>query len=107
MRAGDFPVVGVGAFISLDRAGLCQEQRVVLGNCLGAPIHATAAEKRLQGCNVVEDDQPLAEASDLAAANVTPLSEPMVSGEYKKDLVGVLTKEALTEAVALAVALDR
>jgi carbon-monoxide dehydrogenase medium subunit len=107
LRAGDYPVVGVGAFVGLDGAGLCQKGRIVLGNCLGTPTRATEAEQRLQGCNLVEDDQPLAEAADLAAANVTPMSEPMASGEYKKDLVGVLTREALTEAVGLAVAADR
>ncbi|MCZ6679949.1 MAG: FAD binding domain-containing protein [Candidatus Poribacteria bacterium] len=104
LRAGDYPVVSVGTFVSLDEAGLCLEGRIVLGNCLGAPTHAAEAEQRLQGCNVVQDDQSLAEAANLAAANVTPWDEPMASGEYKKDLVSVLTREALTEAVASAVA---
>lgn len=106
-RAGDFPFVGVGAFIALDSAGYCQGQRIVIGNCVGTPVHASEAEECLQGSNVVEDEQPLARAASLAAANITPWSEPMASGEYKNDLVGVLTREALMEAVALAVASDR
>ena len=102
LRAGDYPVVGVGAFVSVDSTGRCQEQRIVIGNCLGAPTHATNAEQQLQGCKVVESDQSLAAAASVAVVDITPFSEPMAPGEYKKDLVGVLTKSALTEAVALA-----
>jgi CO/xanthine dehydrogenase FAD-binding subunit len=107
LRAGDYPVVGVGVFVSLDDTEQCQESRIVVGACLGTPIHAREAEGQLKGRNVVEDDQPLAEAAALAAAHVTPLSDPMASGEYKKGLIGVLTREALTDAAALAVATDR
>lgn len=106
LRAGDYPVVGVGAFVSLDGAGQCQEARIVLGNCLGTPVHAQEAEALLKGSNIVGDDEVLAEAGSLAAANVTPLSDPMASGEYKQDLVAVLTRDALTEAVSRTAASD-
>ena len=102
LRPGDFPVVGVGAFVGLDHAGRCQEQRLVLGNCLRAPARAPEAEQRLQGCNPATDDQALAEAADLAAAHISPLSEPMASGAYKKDLVSVLAREALKQAAGRA-----
>lgn len=102
LRAGDFPVVSVGAFVSLDDTGQCQEPRIVLGNCLGAPTRATEAEQRLAHCNLLEDTQSLTEAAILAATHLTPRSEPMASSAYKQDLVGVLTRSALMEAVAAA-----
>ena len=102
LRAGDYPVVGVGAFVSLDGAGDCQDARIVVGNCSGAPAHAREAETRLKGNNIVENNGVLAEAGELAAAHVAPSSDPMAPSEYKIDLVGVLTKEALAEAVARA-----
>ncbi len=102
LRAGDYPVVGVGAFISIDRAGECQEVRIVVGNCSGAPNHAQEAEARLKGHNIVGNNGALAEAGELAAAHVSPSSDPMAPSEYKIDLVTVLTTEALAEAVARA-----
>ncbi len=102
LRAGDYPVVGVGAFISLDEADLFQDSRIVVGNCSGAPVRAPAAEARLKGCNIVRDRWALTESGEIAAANVAPSSDPMASSEYKTDLVSVLTKEALAKAIATA-----
>lgn len=102
LRAGDYPVVGVGAFVSLDGTGACQEVRIVVGNCSGAPNQAQEAEARLKGRSIVGNNGALAEAGELAAAHVSPSSDPMAPSEYKIDLVGVLTKEALVEAVARA-----
>ena len=102
LRAGDYPVVGVGAFVSLNGAGGCQDARIVVGNCSGAPAHAQEAETRLKGNNIVGNSGVLAEAGELAAAHVAPSSDPMAPSEYKIDLVNVLTKEALAEAVARA-----
>jgi carbon-monoxide dehydrogenase medium subunit len=102
LRAGDYPVVGVGAFVSLNGAGGCQDARIVVGNCSGAPAHAQEAETRLKGNNIVGNNGVLAEAGELAAAHVAPSGDPMASSEYKIDLVSVLTTEALAEAVALA-----
>ena len=102
LRAGDYPVVGVGAFVSIDRAGECQEVRIVVGNCSDAPNHAQEAEARLKGHSIVGNNGALAEAGELAAAHVSPSSDPMAPSEYKIDLVTVLTTEALAEAVARA-----
>ena len=98
LRDGDYPVVGAGVFIGLDNEGLCREQRIVLGNCRSTPIRATEAEQRLQGCDLAADDAAVEEAVSLAAAHIEPLSEPMASGEYKKELVVALTREVLREA---------
>ena len=102
LRAGDYPVVGVGAFVSLYGGGQCQDARIVVGNCSGAPAHAQEAETRLKGHNIVGNDGALTEAGELAAAHVAPSSDPMAPSEYKIDLVSVLTREALAQAVALA-----
>ena len=102
LRAGDYPVVGVGAFVSLDGLGQCQDVRIIVGNCSGAPVHAREAEARLKGHSIVGNSGALAEAGELAASHVAPSSDPMASNEYKIDLVSVLTKEALAEAVARA-----
>ena len=102
LRAGDYPVVGVGAFVSLDGSGQCQDARIVVGNCSGAPAHAQEAEVRLKGHSIVGNNGVLAEAGELAAAHVAPSSDPMAPSEYKIDLVSVLTREALAQAVVRA-----
>ena len=102
LRAGDYPVVGVGAFVSVDGAGQCQDARIVVGNCSGAPAHAQEAETRLKGHSIVGNNGALADAGELAASHVAPSSDPMAPSEYKIDLVNVLTREALAEAVARA-----
>ena len=100
LRAGDYPVVGVGAFVNLNGSGECQDVRIVVGNCSGAPAHAEEAEARLKGHSIVGNNGALAEAGELAAAHVSPSGDPMAPSEYKIDLVSVLTREALEEAVA-------
>lgn len=102
LRAGDYPVAGVGVFVNLDGAGKCQDVRIVVGNCSGAPIRAQEAETRLKGHNIVGNNGALAEAGELAADHVAPASDPMAPSEYKIDLVSVLTREALEQAVAFA-----
>ena len=102
LRAGDYPVVGVGAFVSLDGAGNCEDVRIVVGNCSGAPAHAQEAEARLRGNSIVGNNGVLAEAGELAAAHVSPAGDPMAPSEYKIDLVSVLTREALEEAITRA-----
>ena len=102
LRAGDYPVVGVGAFVSVDGSGQCQDVRIIVGNCSGAPAHAQEAETRLKGHSIVGNSGALAEAGELAASHVAPSSDPMATSEYKIDLVNVLTREALAEAVARA-----
>jgi CO/xanthine dehydrogenase FAD-binding subunit len=104
LRGGDYPVVGAGVFAGHDDGGRCQQARIVLGNCQGAPTRALEAEQRLQGCDPVADDQAVAEAAERAAAYIELLDEPMASGAYKKDLVRVLAREALEAAVARALA---
>ena len=106
LRAGDYPVVGVGAFVSLDGAGGCQDARIVVGNCSGTPVHAQEAEACLKGHNIAGNNGVLTEAGEIAAANVAPSSDPMAPSEYKTDLVSVLTRDALAEAVALATGSD-
>ena len=104
LRAGDYPVVGVGAFVSLDGSGNCEDVRIVIGNCSGAPAHAQEAEARLRGNSIVGNNGALAEAGELAASHVSPAGDPMAPSEYKIDLVSVLTREALEEAVTRATA---
>ena len=49
LRAGDYPVVGVGAYVSLDGSGGCQDVRIVVGNCSGAPGSRTGGRRALEG----------------------------------------------------------
>ena len=102
LRAGDYPVVGVGAFVSLDGAGNCEDVRIVVGNCSGAPAHAQEAEARLKGNSIAGNNGVLAEAGELAASHVSPAGDPMAPSEYKIDLVNVLTREVLEEAITRA-----
>ncbi len=100
-RHGDFALAGVAATLTLDRAGTCSDARIALFGVAPTPVRARAAEALLAGEKPAES--PLEQAGQQAGREIDdPPSDVHASSEYRRHLVAVLTRRALTEAAARA-----
>lgn len=92
-KAQDCNLVNVGSFLSLGSDGVIEKARIVMG-CVG-PVHlrAPSAEKLL--VDEKPGDALFAKAGDAAMEDCTPIDDFRGSAEYKKAMVGVLTKRTL------------
>jgi carbon-monoxide dehydrogenase medium subunit len=97
----DIAFVGVAAAVDLDGSdGVIREARIALGAVAPTPIRASRAEQALRGERLT--DQTLDEAGRLAAEAARPITDVRASAEYRKEMVNVLTKRAIRQALALA-----
>jgi aerobic carbon-monoxide dehydrogenase medium subunit len=100
-RHHDFALVGVAAVVQLGPDGRCDEARLVYFSVGDGPVQAHQASAVLQG------QQPTPEAIRAAAetagdADVDPNSDINATAEFRRHLVKVLGRRALTEAVGRA-----
>ncbi len=93
----DKPAVGCAVGIKIDPAkGACVDARIVLGCVAPTPLRVREAEEALKGKEFRLD---LAEqAAQIAARACSPLSDIRGSEDYKRAIVGVLTRRAVAEA---------
>lgn len=99
-RAGDFAIVAVTALVRLDRRGRIDDARLAFAGVAPTAVRAPAAEDALRGQEPTSER--LAQAADTARGALRPQSDAFVSAAYRRLLVGVLTRRALTRAVARA-----
>ena len=100
-RHGDFALTGVATTVTLDGGGKCTAARIALFGVGSKPLRAQAAEALLAGER--PDEQAIAAAAQQAGDGLdAPLSDIHASAEYRRDVARVLTRRALTEAVARA-----
>ncbi len=99
----DIKIVNVAAFITLESPrGIIKNARVVMG-CVGPTCkRAISAEKLLIGEKPGE--AIFTKAGEAAMRDCSPRgsAESRASAEYKKDMVGVLTRRTLSEALKAA-----
>jgi carbon-monoxide dehydrogenase medium subunit len=98
-RSEDWAMVGVCAVIKAT-AGVCEEVRIGLTNMGVVPLRATAAEEALRGQEL--SDTNIAAAAQLAADGTNPPTDLNATAEYKRQLVRVLTRRAITDALGSA-----
>jgi CO/xanthine dehydrogenase FAD-binding subunit len=97
-HAQDLALVGVAASLRLDEDGqLCQEARIALGAVAPTPVRALKAEAVLQGRNI--NDDLATEAGRVASEEARPITDIRASAEYRREMVGVLTKRAIMTAL--------
>ncbi len=93
----EIPLVSVAVYIGLDsQDGSIQTARVVLGAVAPTPIRAPSAEKVLLGEK--PSDALFEGAGNEAANNSRPIDDFRGSAEYRRDMVKVLTRRALSKA---------
>ena len=90
----DMALVGVAAY-GCKEGDLCREIRIALGAVAPTPIRAQAAEKILLGQK--PSPELIEEAAAAAASACSPIDDHRASGEYRRDMVQVFTKRALTK----------
>lgn len=93
-NAMDLAIAGVAAQVGLDsNREKCSAVRIALGAVSNTPVRAIETEEALLGKAI--DADSAAEAGQIASDNVSPRSSIRASGEYRKEMVGVLVKKAL------------
>src|SRR5262249_56267357 len=99
-RAGDVAIVAATALVRVDRRGRVDDARLAFGGVGPTPVRVAAAEELLVGCEPTSER--IARAAEAARATVAPESDAFVSAEYRRLLVGVLARRALTRAASRA-----
>jgi carbon-monoxide dehydrogenase medium subunit len=98
-RAGDWAIAAASAAVWMDD-GLVRELGVALSAVGLTTIHLTRAEELLRG--KAPRDELLAQAAEIASEDCSPMPDGRGPVDYKRHLVGVLTKRALRTAAARA-----
>ena len=97
----DIAFVGVASVVELEGSdGVVKSARIALGAVAPTPIRAQEAEAKLAGQRLT--DELLAEAGRLAAQAAKPISDVRASAEYRREMVDVLTRRTLKQAVEIA-----
>ncbi|ARP79942.1 molybdopterin dehydrogenase [Bordetella genomosp. 8] len=100
-RHGDFAIVSCAALVLLDRHGLVERVSLTLGGVAIAPLRMREAETALLGR--APDDEALALAA-ATCGQVDAVADSYVPAWYRRRLATVLSRRALEQAVARAVA---
>ncbi len=95
----DLAFIGVAAAVNLDN-GTITDARIGLAAVAPTPIRAREAEDLLKGN--APTPELLEQAGEAAAAAASPISDLRCSAEHRREMVDVLTKRTLQEAVARA-----
>jgi carbon-monoxide dehydrogenase medium subunit len=95
-EANALAVAGVAASLKLGGEGLVEEARVCLCAVAPTPKLVPEAEKLLLGAAL--DDASLGRAAAAAMNACEPISDVRGSAEFRRELVGVLTRRALIAA---------
>jgi CO/xanthine dehydrogenase FAD-binding subunit len=96
-HAMEIALVSVTSLVVLEK-GTCRLARVVLGAVAPTFIRCPKTEGFLTGKEISE--QVVEEAGDLASQSCSPITDIRASADYRRQLVRVLTKRTINEAVA-------
>jgi carbon-monoxide dehydrogenase medium subunit len=100
-KAQDCNIVNVASFLELDeRAESIRAARVALGSVGPTPLRSPSAEKTLVGQKPTE--ALFEQAADAATRDCTPILDFRGSAQYRRDMVGVLTRRTLAMALTEA-----
>ena len=97
-------LVNVAAAFFVDK-GNFRNPCIALGAVAPVVIRAPKAEAYLAGRKI--SAEAMAEAGRIAATEAKPITDFRASAEYRRDLVAVLVKRALTKALTRAAAKDK
>lgn len=88
----DIAVAGAGVCLALDSKGVCTAAKVSIGAVGPTALIVAKAAKALIGTK--GEDDALEAAAAAASAAAKPIDDKRGTVEYRKDVVGVLTKRA-------------
>lgn len=96
----DIAVAGAASFLQLSEAGRITRAVVALSAVAPTPLRVRDLEPLLQDAEPSE--ALFAEAGRIAAAACSPISDVRGSADYRRHLVGVLTRRTLNAALQMA-----
>lgn len=96
-KVGDYATAGVAAVIGLDANGVCNRAGIGLTNVSATPMRVSRAEQVLLGSTVSDD--VIAQAAKMASEDCSPSDDLRGDEDYKRHLVGVLTKRMINKAL--------
>ncbi len=91
----DIAAVGVAALLTA-KDGTCSDAKIALGAVAPTPIRAKEAEKSIIGKKIEKD--LIEKVAELASEESRPISDIRSSAEYRREMVKVLTRRAITQA---------
>jgi carbon-monoxide dehydrogenase medium subunit len=92
----DLAYIGVAVAYTLGRDKQCDGVRIVLGAVAPTPIRAKNSEALLE--DKVLTEELAAKVGDEAARESKPISDVRSSADYRRAMIGVMTKRALLNA---------
>jgi carbon-monoxide dehydrogenase medium subunit len=100
-RAGNaISVAAVAASLWLDKGGTIREGRIALGAVAPIPLVVSRAAERMRGAE--PSAETFSELSALAMEAAQPICDVRGSADFRRELVGVLTRRALGRALERA-----
>ena len=97
-RHGDFALAGVAVTIAIDQTGTVTDARIALLSVGDRPLLATGAARALIGRTPTED--AIRAAAEIAStSDIDPPGDIHASSRYRRQLVNVLTRRTLQEAL--------
>lgn len=96
-KAQDCNIVNVASFLELEADGTVKTARIVMGSVGPIPLRAPTAEKVLAGHK--PDPDLFARAAAAAEQDSSPILDFRGSAEYRRAMVGVLTRRTLDIAL--------
>ncbi len=96
-KAMDLAVVGVAVALHLNPSkDRCEAGKIALGAVGPVPMRATKAEGCLKGQKL--DEALISRAALLASEEAQPISDIRASGDYRREMVRVITQRVLRQA---------
>ena len=92
----ELATVGVAVTLTLD-GSVCRDLRIVLAAVAPTPMRAKTAEALLRGQAI--DAASMAAAAQAASAEARPIGDVRGSADYRRQMVAVLTRRALEQAL--------
>ena len=93
----DLAMVGVAVVVVADD-GICSDIRIALGAVAPTPIRARQVENIVRGQKFSEE--LIERTAWRAAEECRPISDHRASAEYRREMVRVLTKRAINQAIS-------
>jgi carbon-monoxide dehydrogenase medium subunit len=97
LRESDFAIAIVGVIVTLTNGSSCRDVRIGIGAAGPTPLRADSAEQYLKGETL--NEAKIQEAAERAVEGVNPPSDMHGSGQFRLQMIKVLTKRSLKLAV--------
>ena len=101
-KVGDYATAGVAVQLTIDKSGTVTNAGIGLTNVNPVPLRAKRSEEALIGKKLTEET--IAQAAQFAEEDCSPSTDLRGSEEYKRAMVGVITKRMIQKAAERALA---